>query len=82
MLAKYVRRTSMKTDGATEDSGEESKRARGNRGISIIDLILRVVAIVGSFGSAVAMGTTDQTLPFITQSFRFEAQYDDFDTFK
>nr|GMD25775.1 casparian strip membrane protein 2-like [Ipomoea batatas] len=70
----------MKADGATEGSGGEA--SRGARGISIMDLILRVVAIVGSLGSAVAMGTTDQTLPFIIQSFRFEAQYDDFDTFK
>nr|GMD28700.1 casparian strip membrane protein 2-like [Ipomoea batatas] len=71
----------MKADGATEGSGGEAA-SRGARGISIMDLILRVVAIVGSLGSAVAMGTTDQTLPFIIQSFRFEAQYDDFDTFK
>nr|GME08152.1 casparian strip membrane protein 2-like [Ipomoea batatas] len=70
----------MKADGATEGGGGEA--SRGARGISIMDLILRVVAIVGSLGSAVAMGTTDQTLPFIIQSFRFEAQYDDFDTFK
>lgn len=73
----------MKAASAME-AGEASKVAtRGrNRGIAIFDLILRIAAIAGTLGAAAAMGTTDQTLPFVTQFIRFEAQYDDIDTFK
>ncbi|KAL8150174.1 hypothetical protein V2J09_019982 [Rumex salicifolius] len=35
-----------------------------NRGLGIMDLILRVVAGVGTLASAIAMGTTNETLPF------------------
>lgn len=52
-----------------------------NRGVSILDLILRIVAIIGTLGSAVAMGTTNQTLPFVTQFNQFRAEYNDIPTF-
>ncbi|KAI3467322.1 hypothetical protein Pfo_023985 [Paulownia fortunei] len=61
---------------------EESKELGVSRGISILDLVLRVVAIVGTLGSAVAMGTTDETLPFSTQAVIFQAQYDDIPAFR
>lgn len=65
--------------------GETSKAAmRGgaiNKGYSIMDLIFRVVAIIGTLGSAISMGTTNETLPFFTQFIRFKAQYDDLPTF-
>ncbi|KAK6139337.1 hypothetical protein DH2020_026918 [Rehmannia glutinosa] len=61
---------------------EESKKLGVSRGISILDLILRIIAIVGTLGSAVAMGTTDETLPFSTQAMIFQAQYDDIPTFR
>ncbi|KAF3329179.1 Casparian strip membrane protein 3 [Carex littledalei] len=52
-----------------------------NKGYSIMDLIFRVVAIIGTLGSAISMGTTNETLPFFTQFIRFKAQYDDLPTF-
>ncbi|XP_041016317.1 casparian strip membrane protein 1-like [Juglans microcarpa x Juglans regia] len=48
-----------------------------NRGLSVMDLVLRIIAAVGSLGSAVAMGTTDQTLPSFIQFIQFNAQYND-----
>lgn len=69
--------------GKLEAAGESEKPhiGKGSRGIAILDFILRIAAIGGTIGSAVGMGTADQTLPFITQIVRFEAQYDDFTTF-
>jgi Domain of unknown function (DUF588) len=52
-----------------------------NRWISIIDLVLRLVAIVGTLGSAIAMGTTNETLPFFTQFIQFRAEYSDLPSF-
>ncbi|KAF5735551.1 hypothetical protein HS088_TW15G01058 [Tripterygium wilfordii] len=52
-----------------------------NRGISILDFILRILAFVGTLASAIAMGTTNETLPFFTQFTRFRAEYDDLPTF-
>ncbi|KAL8527058.1 hypothetical protein ACS0TY_016063 [Phlomoides rotata] len=37
------------------------------RGVAIFDLILRVSAAAASLGATIAMGTTEQTLPFFTQ---------------
>ncbi|KAJ4752819.1 Casparian strip membrane protein 1 [Rhynchospora pubera] len=64
----------------------ESSRSRYvapglNRGISIIDLVLRLVALVGTLGSAIAMGTTNETLPFFTQFIQFRAEYNDLPSF-
>lgn len=47
------------------------------RGIAIFDFILRLFAIAAALAAAAAMGTTDQTLPFFTQFFQFQASYDD-----
>ncbi|KAJ3672883.1 hypothetical protein LUZ60_006257 [Juncus effusus] len=52
-----------------------------SRGISVLDLIFRCVAIIGTLASAISMGTTNETLPFFTQFIRFKAQYDDLPTF-
>ena len=51
------------------------------RGTAILDFILRLAAIATSLAAAIAMGTTNQTLPFFTQFFQFQAQYDDFPAF-
>ncbi|KAK4430013.1 Casparian strip membrane protein 3 [Sesamum alatum] len=69
----------MKPDGAVD---QESKELGVMRGVSILELVLRVVAILGTLASAVAMGTTDETLPFSTQTVLFQAQYDDIPTFR
>lgn len=76
----------MVKEGSAIENGEASRaamaRAAGvNRGISILDFILRLVALIGTLGSAIAMGTTDETLPFFTQFIRFKAQYDDLPSF-
>ncbi|KAA8530386.1 hypothetical protein F0562_005095 [Nyssa sinensis] len=74
----------MKASGALE-LGEAPKgstpKSVANRGISILDFILRLIAIIGTLGSAIAMGTTDETLPFVTQFNRFRAKYDDLPMF-
>ncbi|XP_051114234.1 casparian strip membrane protein 1-like [Andrographis paniculata] len=58
------------------------KAARGhNRGIGIFDLILRICAAVTTLAAAVAMATAEETLPFFTQFFQFDAGYDDMPTF-
>ncbi|OWM64567.1 casparian strip membrane protein 1 [Punica granatum] len=69
-------------EGAAVELGDSSKAAsRGNnRGISILDFILRIIAFVCTLGSAIAMGTTNETLPFFTQFIRFRAEYDDLPT--
>nr|CAB3451063.1 unnamed protein product [Digitaria exilis] len=51
-----------------------------SRGLAVLDFIIRFVAVVATVGSAIAMGTTNQTLPFFTQFLRFKAQYDDLPT--
>ncbi|CAI9785853.1 unnamed protein product [Fraxinus pennsylvanica] len=51
------------------------------RGISIFDFILRICAIVAALVATTTMGTTDETLPFFTQFFQFQASYDDLPTF-
>lgn len=65
--------------------GEASKgsiqRKGVNKGISILDFVLRIFALIGALGSAIAMGTTDETLPFFTQFIRFRAEYNDLPSF-
>ncbi|CAJ1968116.1 unnamed protein product [Sphenostylis stenocarpa] len=52
------------------------------KGVAIMDFILRLGAIAASLGAAASMATSDQTLPFFTQFFQFEASYDSFSTFQ
>ncbi|CAN6572023.1 unnamed protein product [Malus baccata var. baccata] len=52
-----------------------------NRGASILDFILRIVAFLGTLVSAIAMGTTQERLPFFTQFLQFRTEYDDLPTF-
>ncbi|KAL2506975.1 Casparian strip membrane protein 3 [Forsythia ovata] len=51
------------------------------RGVAIFDFVLRVCALVAALVATITMGTTDQTLPFFTQFFQFQASYDDLPTF-
>ncbi|KAJ0020455.1 hypothetical protein Pint_31816 [Pistacia integerrima] len=51
------------------------------KGVSIFDFILRLSAIGAALGATATMGTTDETLPFFTQFFQFQAEYDDFEVF-
>lgn len=52
------------------------------RGVAIFDFILRLGAIVAALAAASTMGTSDETLPFFTQFFQFQASYDDLPTFQ
>ncbi|KAI3452284.1 hypothetical protein Pfo_008949 [Paulownia fortunei] len=63
-----------------KDSGSAPK-AGVNRGVAVLDFILRLVAIIATLASAIAMGTTDESLPFFTQFIRFRAKYDDLPMF-
>ncbi|KAJ9699557.1 hypothetical protein PVL29_008243 [Vitis rotundifolia] len=51
------------------------------RGLAIFDFILRLSAIGAALAATATMGTTDQTLPFFTQFFQFQASYDDLPAF-
>ncbi|XP_058730554.1 casparian strip membrane protein 2-like [Vicia villosa] len=65
------------------ESGEVSSSPRKgmNRGLSIMDFILRVFAAVTTLASALSMGTAKQTMPFATRFFRFRVAYHDLPTF-
>ncbi|KAK6129178.1 hypothetical protein DH2020_037082 [Rehmannia glutinosa] len=62
-----------------KDSG--SAESRVHRGVAVLDFILRLVALIATLASAIAMGTTDESLPFFTQFIRFRAKYNDLPTF-
>ncbi|XP_055806287.1 casparian strip membrane protein 3-like [Solanum dulcamara] len=69
--------------GASE-AGDDSKDSKpnGNRGISFLDFLMRIVAILGTLGSAIAMGlTSNENLPSFEQFIRFKAEYKDLPTF-
>ncbi|KAL9238885.1 hypothetical protein vseg_013256 [Gypsophila vaccaria] len=52
-----------------------------SRGIGIIDFVMRLITLAALLAATVAMGTTNQTLPFFTQFFQFQARYYDLPTF-
>ncbi|KAF5737433.1 casparian strip membrane protein 2 [Tripterygium wilfordii] len=51
------------------------------KGIAIMDFILRICAMISALAASAAMGTSEETLPFFTQFFQFQASYDDLPTF-
>ncbi|KAL2349223.1 hypothetical protein Fmac_003223 [Flemingia macrophylla] len=71
--------------GGSIEIGEVSKNASPGRGVakglSIMDFVLRILAAAATLGSALAMGTNDETLPFATQFIRFSAEFDDLPSF-
>ncbi|PIN22609.1 hypothetical protein CDL12_04677 [Handroanthus impetiginosus] len=64
-----------------KDSGSAAKAGRANRGVAVLDFILRLVGLIATLASAIAMATTDESLPFFTQFIRFRAEYNDLPTF-
>lgn len=66
---------------ATIELGSGSRPAGASRGAAVLDFILRLVGIVATLASAIAMGTTNESLPFFTQFIRFRAKYSDLPTF-
>ncbi|KAF5747784.1 casparian strip membrane protein 2-like [Tripterygium wilfordii] len=61
---------------------KQEKVGGNKKGIAILDLLLRISAMVSALAAAAAMGTSDETLPFFTQFFQFQASYDDIPTFE
>ncbi|XP_073148017.1 casparian strip membrane protein 1-like [Henckelia pumila] len=51
------------------------------RAIGIFDVILRISAATAALAATITMGTTEETLPFFTQFFQFQASYDDLPAF-
>ncbi|KAL8157288.1 casparian strip membrane protein 1-like [Apium graveolens] len=68
------------------ETGESSKipspGAGINRGMAVLDVILRIVAIASTLASAVVMATSDQQLQFFTQVAVFNVEYEDFSTLR
>ncbi|XP_059428898.1 casparian strip membrane protein 1-like [Corylus avellana] len=58
------------------------QRGGWKRGVAIFDFLLRIGAIVAALAAASIMGTSQETLPFFTQFFQFQASYDDLPTFQ
>ncbi|KAF7147821.1 hypothetical protein RHSIM_Rhsim03G0069900 [Rhododendron simsii] len=62
--------------------GHEDNRGGYKRGIAIVDFVLRLSTLAVAIAATAIMGTTDQTLPFFTQFFQFQASYDDLPAFQ
>ncbi|XP_052173769.1 casparian strip membrane protein 1-like [Diospyros lotus] len=58
------------------------RRVGYGKGIAIFDFFLRLCALTAALAATAYMGTADETLPFFTQFFQFEASYDDLPTFQ
>lgn len=68
-------------ENVDQESGEE-ETPPPSKGLSLIDLIMRIVAAVSTMGSAIAVATTSQTLPTVAAFIHFNSrQYQDFPTF-
>lgn len=75
-------RSKAATIGATTKAARYATGGGGwKRGVGIFDFILRLCAIVAALAATTTMGTTNQTLPFFTQFFQFQANYDDLPAF-
>ena len=61
---------------------QEQGKGGWKRGVAIFDFLLRLGAIITTLAAAATMGTSDETLPFFTQFFQFQASYDDLPTFQ
>ncbi|XWS44327.1 hypothetical protein CRYUN_Cryun15aG0035700 [Craigia yunnanensis] len=67
--------------GEVGKSTSSTSRGGVNKGVSILDFIFRILAFIGTLGSAIAMVTTNERLPFFTRFLQFRAEYDDLPTF-
>ncbi|XWS64241.1 hypothetical protein CRYUN_Cryun06bG0169500 [Craigia yunnanensis] len=65
--------------------GEASNQATPAKlmfsGVAILEFILRILAAAGTLGSAMAMGTTEETIPLFPQSILLNAEYSDLPMF-
>ncbi|KAK6129264.1 hypothetical protein DH2020_036973 [Rehmannia glutinosa] len=74
-----MKENAQETGEVTEENAPETPPP--NKAISKIDFAMRIVAAISTLGSAIAMGTTNQVLPFFTHFVRFKAQNHGFPTF-
>ncbi|XP_004516298.1 casparian strip membrane protein 2 [Cicer arietinum] len=77
-----IQESTKETKGKAALIASPARPGGWKKGIAIMDFILRLGAIAAALGAAASMGTSDQTLPFFTQFFQFEASYDSFTTFQ
>lgn len=68
------------------EAGESSNEATPEKfmfsGVGILEFTLRIFAAAGTLGSAMAMGTTEETVPVLfPQSILLNAQYSDLPMF-
>ncbi|KAL4385748.1 hypothetical protein GQ457_15G028360 [Hibiscus cannabinus] len=59
---------------------EPSPKRGVKKGLAIGDFVLRLCAMAATTGAAVTVGNAQQTLPFFTQFFQFQAQFNDIPT--
>ncbi|KAG8501610.1 hypothetical protein CXB51_003913 [Gossypium anomalum] len=62
-------------------NGVERKSHAVQKCVSVMDLIFRILALIGTLGSAFAMATTNQRLPFFNSFTQFKARYRDIPAF-
>ncbi|KAL8152939.1 hypothetical protein V2J09_010699 [Rumex salicifolius] len=77
LIAKVKRSSYERLGGRAESESNGGMK----RGIAILDFVVRLGAITAVLAATISMGTTEQTLPFFTQFFQFQASYDDLPTF-
>ncbi|XP_024985439.1 casparian strip membrane protein 1-like [Cynara cardunculus var. scolymus] len=58
-----------------------TKGDRYKRGLAVFDVVVRLAGVATALAAAIAMASTEQTLPFFTQFFQFQAGYDDLPAF-
>ncbi|XP_050228849.1 casparian strip membrane protein 1 [Mercurialis annua] len=68
--------------GVSNYTSSYEKKGGYKKGIAIFDFIMRLGGVISALSAAAIVGTSDETLPFFTQFFQFEAGYDDFPTFQ
>ncbi|XP_022726753.1 casparian strip membrane protein 1-like [Durio zibethinus] len=64
-----------------EASNEATKAKLRISGVAILEFILRILAAAGTLGSAMAMGTAEETVPLFSQSILLNAEYNDLPMF-
>ncbi|KAM1861954.1 hypothetical protein ACFX14_002473 [Malus domestica] len=67
---------------AAQGSNIKNQKGGWKKGIAVLDFILRLGATAAALGAAIAMGSSDETLPFFTKFFQFSASYDELPTFQ
>lgn len=71
-----------KESAPAQETGEAAKNdAVNGRGKAILDLIMRIFAMIGTLSSAIAVGQTGKTLPHFSGFLQFSAAYTNLPTF-